>query len=183
MVGTPIMTSFVKLHHRPLIDYSVVSQAWVGRNVDESWRDKWQANLVPRVSLLCLHCRCLFSTTMEAEKRDPGNEVDDRQINKILLNPFIIYRVPLSRRQSNMRIMLYVFSWNIIFLIWLQPYRSDSNEIKKLLCFLFCSYLWLFSSSSFYLRSWSNPFIIYQSNMRIWSNPAVIGRFTFMHYN
>ena len=31
-------------------------------------------NLVPRVSLLCLHCR--FSTTMEAEKRDPGNEVD-----------------------------------------------------------------------------------------------------------
>ena len=31
-------------------------------------------NLVPRVSLLCLHCH--FSTTMEAEKRDPGNEVD-----------------------------------------------------------------------------------------------------------
>ena len=31
-------------------------------------------NLVPRVSLLCLHCRLL--TTMEAEKRDPGNEVD-----------------------------------------------------------------------------------------------------------
>ena len=31
-------------------------------------------NLVPRVSLLCFHC--LFSTTMEAEKRDPGNEVD-----------------------------------------------------------------------------------------------------------
>ena len=31
-------------------------------------------NVVPRVSLLCLHC--LFSTTMEAEKRDPGNEVD-----------------------------------------------------------------------------------------------------------
>ena len=30
-------------------------------------------NLVPRVSLLCLHC--LFSTTMEAEKRDPRNEV------------------------------------------------------------------------------------------------------------
>ena len=30
-------------------------------------------NLVPRVSLLCLHC--LFSTTMEAEKRDPGNGV------------------------------------------------------------------------------------------------------------
>ena len=27
-------------------------------------------NLVPRVSLLCLH-----STTMEEEKRDPGNEV------------------------------------------------------------------------------------------------------------
>ena len=33
-------------------------------------------NLVPRVSLLCLHC-CLFSTTMEAEKRDPGNEVGE----------------------------------------------------------------------------------------------------------
>ena len=30
-------------------------------------------NLVPMVSLLCLHC--LFSRTMEAEKRDPGNEV------------------------------------------------------------------------------------------------------------
>ena len=33
----------------------------------------WHRRLVPRVSLLCLHCR--FSTTMEAEKRDPGNEV------------------------------------------------------------------------------------------------------------
>ena len=33
-----------------------------------------RSNLVPRVSLLCLHC--LFSTTMEAEKRDPGNEVE-----------------------------------------------------------------------------------------------------------
>ena len=31
------------------------------------------SNLVPRFSLLCLHCR--FSTTMEAEKRHPGNEV------------------------------------------------------------------------------------------------------------
>ena len=30
-------------------------------------------NLVPRVSLLCLHCR--WEKTMEAEKRDPGNEV------------------------------------------------------------------------------------------------------------
>ena len=32
-------------------------------------------NLVSRVSLLCLHCRWEKTTTMEAEKRDPGNEV------------------------------------------------------------------------------------------------------------
>ena len=58
-------------------------------------------NLVPRVSLLCLHCQrqCLhchcqprsqglsslppLSTTMEAEKRNPWNEVD-RQLRRLL---------------------------------------------------------------------------------------------------
>ena len=39
-------------------------------------------NLVPRVSLLCLHC-----TTMEAEKRDPGNEVVIAMDNFLRIGP------------------------------------------------------------------------------------------------
>ena len=41
-------------------------------NLEEYEND---VNLVPRVSLLCLHCRWENSTTMEADKREPGNKV------------------------------------------------------------------------------------------------------------
>ena len=57
-----------------MMGYLLIYQLESRRNVSQSMASKTSlSNLVPRVYLLCLHCR--FSTTMEAEKRDPGNEV------------------------------------------------------------------------------------------------------------
>ena len=62
---------------------------------------KPESNLVPRVSLLCLpwsleEFGSFFQRPSEAEKKDPGNEVEQRGLyqikNKITFSPAFIHR-------------------------------------------------------------------------------------------
>ena len=91
-----------------------------------SWEEK--SNLVPRGSLLCLPWS--FQRPREAEKRDPGNEVEKREEPALACSMLKATSVPQTPQTNHSQYSSPVEALNLIVDSKSQPVELDNSTIE-----------------------------------------------------